>query len=198
MSGPNHPPSNSQSTDDKIDLDFTGVFKLADLKIPPPAPAVPKAIPKEIIIGASKLAAGNFFVNFTRTRPKRRLDRSATTVLVTEDDVPTRTLLNLMLGRAGYKTRLAGSGAEFIAAMNQRPLPDLLILDIHLPDVNGLKVLSKIRSHPQLVNLPVILFTAHTGAAILAQAVTLGVDGFLSKPAKAGDVLAAVETVLGG
>ena len=198
VSDPNASPTGARSADDLTNLDFTGVFKIADLKIPPPAPAVPKPIPKELVIGAGSLASGNFFINFARSRPKRNLDRSTITVLVVEDDVPTRMLLHLMLGRAGYKTRVAADGAEFIAAMNQKPLPDLLILDIHLPDVNGLKILSKVRAHPRLTNLPVILFSAHTGAAELAQGVALGTDGFLSKPAKAVTVLAAVETVLGG
>ncbi len=192
------PQPTGKPVNDPMDLDFTGVFRLADLKLPPPAPPAPKAIPKEILIGAGSVAAGNFFVNFARSRPKRNLDRGATTILVTEDDVPTRTLLNLMLARAGYKTRVAGNGAEFIAAMNLKPLPDLLILDIHLPDVNGLKILSKLRAHPRLASLPVILFTAHSGPAELAQGVALGADGYLSKPATAASVLDAVQTILGG
>jgi CheY-like chemotaxis protein len=195
-SGPGTP--GGKPTDDTINLDFTGVFRLADLKVPPPAPPMPKEVPKELLIGAGAIAAGNFFVNFARTRPKRSLDRGAITVLVVEDDVPTRTLLNLMLGRAGYKTRVAGNGAEFITAISQKPLPDLVILDIQLPDVNGLKILSKLRAHPRLEKLPVILFTAHSGVAELSRGVALGADGFLSKPAKAPAVLAAVETVLGG
>lgn len=197
MSPSDASPPGAQAADDSINLDFTGVFKLADLKIPPPAPAMPKEIPKDLVIGAGKIAAGNYFVNFARTRPKRDLDRSKTTILVVEDDVATRTLLHLMLVRAGYKIRLAASGAEFITAISQKPLLDLLILDIHLPDVNGLKILSKIRAHPRLQKLPVILFTAYAGVDELTRGVALGADGFLSKPAKAPTVIAAVETVLG-
>ena len=188
----------AEPADDAIDLDFTGVFKLADLQAPPPPPPAPRDIPKDLVIGAGEITAGNFFVNFARTRTKRSLDRSAITILVTEDDVSTRTLLQLLLVRAGYKIRLARNGAEFIAAMAQKPLVDLLILDIDLPDVNGLTILSKIRAHPFLENLPVILFTAHAGVVELARGVALGADGFLSKPTKAPTLMAAVETVLGG
>jgi two-component system phosphate regulon response regulator PhoB len=198
MGKPDTSPERGQSAAEAINLDFTGVFKLSELRIPPPAPPVPKAIPADILVGAGEIAAGNFYVNFARTRTRRRLERGAITILVVEDDVATRTLLHLLLGRAGYKTRQAGNGAEFIAAMNHKPLPDLLILDIHLPDVSGLKILTKIRAHPRLAGLPVILFTAHAGAHELAQGVALGADGFLSKPAKAPAVVAAVETVLGG
>ncbi|MHB8667582.1 MAG: response regulator [Burkholderiales bacterium] len=198
MSNSDVSPKGAKPAGDSINLDLTGVFKLADLKIPPPAPAVPKEIPRDLVIGAGEIAAGNFFVNFARTRTKRSLDRGATTILVVEDDVATRTLLNLLLVRAGYKVRLAGNGAEFIAAINRKPLPDLLVLDIHLPDVNGLKILSKIRAHPRLEHLLVILFTAHAGVVELARGVALGADGFLSKPASAQTMMAAVEAVLGG
>lgn len=198
MSDPDASPTGAQSAGDSIDFELTGLFRLADLKVPPPAPAVPKEIPKDLVIGAGEIAAGNFFVNFARTRPKRSLDRSTTTILVVEDDVATRTLLQLMLTRAGYKVRTAGNGAEFITAMSQKPLVDLLILDIHLLDVNGLKILSKIRAHPRLEHLPVILFTGNSGVVELARGVALGADGFISKPARAVTVMAAVETVLGG
>lgn len=198
MSDPEASPTGAQSAGDAINFDLTGVFRLADLKIPPPAPAVPKEIPKDLVIGAGEIAAGNFFVNFARTRPKRSLDRGTITILVVEDDVATRTLLQLMLARAGYKVRVAGNGAEFITAMSQKPLADLVILDIHLPDVNGLKILSKIRAHPRLENLPVILFTGNSGVVELARGVALGADGFVSKPARAQTVMATVETVLGG
>lgn len=197
MSDPDAPRTGAQPASDSIDLDLTGLFRLADLKVPPPTPATPKDFPKDLVIGAGEIAAGNFFVNFARTRPKRDLDRSTVTILVVEDDVATRTLLHLMLVRAGYKVRIAGNGAEFITAMSQKPLPDLLILDIHLPDVNGLKILAKIRSHPRLQTLPVILFTAGAGVVELARGVALGADGFISKPATAQTMLAAVETVLG-
>jgi CheY-like chemotaxis protein len=198
MSEPDAFPPGAKPAGDSVNLDFTGVFKLADLKLPLPAPALPKSVPKEVVIGAGQIAAGNFFVNFARTRPKRSLDRSTITILVVEDDVATRTLLHLLLSRAGYQTRLAGNGAEFIAAINQKPLPDLLILDVRLPDVNGMKILSKIRAHPRLANLSVILLTAQAGVAELAQGVALGADGFLSKPAKAVTMMEAVEAVLGG
>ena len=198
MSDPDASPTGAQSAGDAIDFELTGLFRLADLKTPPPAPAVPKEIPRDLVIGAGEIAAGNFFVNFARSRPKRSLDRSSITILVVEDDVATRTLLQLMLARAGYKVRTAANGAEFITAMSQKPLVDLLILDIHLPDVNGLKILSKIRAHPRLEHLPVILFTGHSGVVELARGVALGADGFVSKPARAVTVMAAVETVLGG
>ena len=198
MSDPDSSQPGARSEADSINLDFTGVFKIADLKIPPPVLAAPKEIPQELVIGAGQIAAGNFYVNFARTRPKRSLDRGAITILVVEDDVATRTLVNLLLVRAGYRVRQAARGAEFITAIGQKPLPDLLILDIELPDVSGLKILAKIRAHPLLEKLPVILFTAHAGVEQLSRGVALGADGFISKPTKAPTLIGAVETVLGG
>ena len=198
MSQPSSSRAGTQPGSETINLDFTGVFKLADLKLPPPAPPAPKTPPKELVIGAGEIAAGNYFVNFARTRSKRKLDHSAITILIVEDDAVTRTLVQTLLADAGFKTRVAGNGAEFVAAINKMPLADLLILDIQLPDVSGLKILSKMRAHPRLKTLPVILFTGHAGVDELSRGVALGADGFLSKPAKAPALMAAVEIVLGG
>ena len=183
---------------DEFSLDFTGLFKLEDLKVPPPAPPVPKSVPRDLVIGAGKVAAGGYHVNLARARPKRGLDRGNTTILIVEDDAGIRTMINLLLGRIGYRTRTAGNGGEFIAAMQQKPLPDLLLLDLNLPDISGFKILSKVRGHPRLRDLPVIIFTAHTGVNELAQGIALGADGFLSKPATVSVLMEAVEAVLGG
>ena len=198
MSQPPSTRPGSKTETDTINLDFTGVFKLADLKVPPPAPPAPKTPPQELVIGAGEIAAGNFFVNFARKHPKRKLDHGKITILIVDDDAVTRTLVHSVLARTGFKTRLAGNGAEFVAAINKMPLADLLILDIQLPDVSGLKILSKMRAHPRLKTLPVILFTGHAGVDELSRGVALGADGFLSKPTKAPALLAAVQTVLGG
>ena len=184
--------------DERIDLDFTGVFKLKDLK-PDPPPPPPKKMPQDILIGAQELSKGNCYINMSRRRPARAVDASKTTILIVEDNTTTQYLLHMLLSRAGYLTRRAGSAAEFIAAMQKAPLPDLLILDIQLKDnVSGFKILGKIRAHPKISKLPVIILSGQTAPEDLVQAVSLGVDAYLSKPAKSTALMDAVKAALGG
>lgn len=186
------------ASEELIDLDFTGVFKLKDLK-PDPPPPPPKKVPQDILIGAQELSKGNCYINMSRRRPARTFDIKKTTILIVEDNTTTQYLLHMLLSRAGYLTRRAGSAAEFIAAMQKAPLPDLLILDIQLKDnVSGFKILAKIRAHPKIGKLPVIILSGQTAPEDLMQGVSLGVDAYLSKPAKAVALMDAVKAALGG
>ena len=191
---------NISANDDKaIDLDFTGVFKLADLK-PEPPPPPPRKIPQDILIGAKALGQGDFFVNVTRPRPARSVDPKQTTVLIVEDDLPTLNVLELLLSRAGgYQTRKAQDVQTFIQAIQKKPRVDAVILDVNLPgNVSGFKILSKIRAHPALRDLPVIMLSGHSSPEYLLQGLSLGADAYLSKPAKSKAVFDALKAVLGG
>lgn len=188
----------SGGSDEGVDLDFTGVFKLQDLKADSPPPP-PKKIPEDILIGAQELSKGNCFINMSRRRPARAIDVAKTTILIVEDDKTTQYLLHMLLSRGGYQTRRAGDAPEFILAMQKAPLPDLIILDIRLRgDVSGFKILAKIRSHPKISKMPVIILSGQTDPSDLMQAVSLGVDAYLSKPTKSKALIGAVKAALGG
>ena len=166
-----------------------------------PAPATkPRPVPKDLMVGVKALEEQSYYVNLTRPRPKRQIDPSKTMVLLVEDDATTRNILNFILTRGeGYQTRLAGDVKGFVAALQKRPLPDVVILDIELPGgVSGFKILQKIRSHPVIRDMPVIIFTGHSEPGDLLQGLGLGVDAYLSKPAKAEAIFAAIKAVLGG
>lgn len=73
-----------------------------------------------------------------------------------------------------------------------------MILDVALPgNVSGFKILGKIRAHPVLNTMPVIILTVHSEPADLMQAVSLGTDAYLTKPASARSLLDALAAVLG-
>ncbi len=184
-----------------IDLDFTGVFKLADLKpAPPPPPPPRRRIPENILIGIRSLAQGNCFVNVVRPRPARKIDPKKTTILIVEDDTPTLNMLDLLLTRAaGYQTRRAQDVQTFVQAMQRKPLVDAVILDVSLPgNVSGFKILAKIRAHPALRHLPVIMLSGSSAPEYLMQGLSLGADAYLSKPAKSQAIFEALNAVLGG
>ena len=191
--------ADSNGADKAIDLDFTGVFKFADLK-PEPPPPPPRRIPPDILIGTKALRDENYFGNVTRPRPKRTIDPRKTTILIVEDDLPTLNMLDLLLTRAvGYQTRRANDVQTFIQAIQKKPLVDALILDVDLSgNVSGFKILAKIRAHPALRNLPVVMLTGHSAPEYLMQGLSLGADAYLSKPARSQAVFDALKSVLGG
>jgi len=83
--------------------------------------------------------------------------------------------------------------------MQKTPRPDAVILDVGLPgNVSGFKILAKIRTHPALRNLPVIMFSGHTAPEYLLEGLSLGADAYLSKPAKSQAIFDALKIVLGG
>lgn len=190
-------PTSPLPPDDPFDLDFTQHFTRLDA---PRAPAAEAPLSPETLIGVGDLANNHYYVNVAHPRAPRKIVPAETTVLVLEDDNTTRTILELMLTRdQGYKVRAARDVPEFVIALQKRPLPDLLILDLELPDgVSGFNILSKMRSHPALREMPVIIFTSHSEPAQLNLGLALGADGYLSKPARAGALAAAVKAVLGG
>ena len=180
-----------------IDLDFTGVFRVEDLRPEPPPPA-PARAPEDIVIGARSVKKGDCFINMTRARPACKMDPAKTTILLVEDDTTTRLILDVVCRKAGYLTRQATDAPSFVAALQKLPLPNVVVLDVELPgNVSGFKILAKIRAHPMLKTLPVIILTAHSESADLMQAVSLGTDGYLTKPANASALLEAIGTVLG-
>jgi len=110
-------------------------------------------------------------------------------VLVVDDDKLTRWSCATLLGRLGYRVREAASGGECLAALRAE-LPDLVLLDIILPDTDGFRVLSQIRAtHPEL---PVILMTASPERGSRARARASGATDYLEKPCDAAALEAAL------
>jgi CheY-like chemotaxis protein len=202
MNAPNSKTANpgKESANEGVRVDFTGVFKVDELRAAPPAPAPAAArpIPGDILIGAQELSNGNCYINMLQPRPKRQVDISRITILIVEDDLTTQYLLHMLLSRAGYQTRRAASAEEFIAAMQKAPIPDLIILDVKLKgNISGFKILAKIRAHPKIRSMPVIILSGSTEPHDLMEGVSLGADAYLSKPTKAKSLMEAVSAVLG-
>lgn len=180
------------------DLDFTEILRAQDSP-PEPASALAEPIPEDILIGAQALATGNYCVNMMRARRTERAEPENTTIIIVEDDPSTLELLEALLTRAGYQTRTARDSATFVETLKQLPLPDLVILDVELPgNVSGFAILAKIREHPVIRDLPVIIFTAHTEPQDLLRGVNLGADAYLSKPARGQALMEVVRSTLGG
>lgn len=109
-------------------------------------------------------------------------DPSQITVLLVEDDPDQAALGDLRVSMAGYRVRLARSCREMVADLSEKPLPDLVLLDVMLPDGNGFGLLSCMRTDPRLSLLPVVMLTALTSAEDIRRGLDVGADGYITKP----------------
>jgi CheY-like chemotaxis protein len=101
-------------------------------------------------------------------------------IAVIEDNADNRLLVSAMLeGR--YRLTEYASGAEALAGL-EASLPDLVLLDISLPEMDGTEVLRRIRVHPALRHLPVIALTAHAMAGDRERYLAAGFDDYVTKP----------------
>jgi two-component system, OmpR family, response regulator len=117
-----------------------------------------------------------------RRRPATPRAPAETVVLIVEDDPDQLALADLRVSMAGYKVRVANSVNGFLQAIVDEGAPDLLLLDVMLPDGDGFDVLARMRRHPALGSLPIILLTARNDAADIGRGLVLGADGYVTKP----------------
>jgi adenylate cyclase len=111
------------------------------------------------------------------------------------DDVPRNVrLLAAVLTAAGYEVVSAGSGAEAIAAV-ARDAPDLVLLDIRMPDIDGYEVCRRLRSDPAAEFLPIVMVTSAEGEERVA-ALEAGADDFVAKPFNQDELLARVRSLI--
>lgn len=80
------------------------------------------------------------------------------------------------------KVRVAWNGTEGLALLEEGPPPDLILLDINLPGVGGLEIVSRIRANPQLKDVPIVMFTSSQLLEDVRDAETRGADMFVVKP----------------
>jgi two-component system KDP operon response regulator KdpE len=113
-------------------------------------------------------------------------------ILVIDDEIQIRRLLQLTLEPSGYRLKFATTGNEgVVMAGSERP--DLIILDLGLPDMDGHSVLKKIR---EWATLPVIILTVRNTEEDIISCLNSGADDYLIKPFRTGELLARVKTAL--
>ncbi len=95
----------------------------------------------------------------------------------------------------GYGVRTAGNKGEFLGAINAKPAPSLIMLDISMPDMDGFVVLGHLKKHALGMNVPVVFLTSHTGEVDVERAFSLGAAGYLSKPVTVGAVRSTVRKI---
>jgi phosphate regulon transcriptional regulator PhoB len=119
----------------------------------------------------------------------------ATDVLVVEDEPDIRDLIVHHLTRDGFRCRTAGTGPEALARVQSSP-PDLIVLDLMLPEMDGLEVCRRLRGDPATASLPLIMLTAKTDEVDRIVGLELGADDYLAKPFSPKELVARVRAVL--
>jgi PAS domain S-box-containing protein len=117
-------------------------------------------------------------------------DWNGKSVLIIEDDMISREYLSEILKTTGAELLLAANGTEGINAFKNHPDIDLILLDIRLPDINGLEVAGKIRAENK--RIPIIAQTAHAMAEDRKKCIQAGADDYISKPAAIDDMLSII------
>lgn len=116
-------------------------------------------------------------------------------ILVIEDEAETRDNLVLMLEMEGFKPFAAPNGRKGVE-LARRELPDVILCDVSMPELDGYGVLEALRADAKTVSIPFIFLTAKGDKKDLRAGMNLGADDYLTKPASAEEVLAAIHTRL--
>jgi signal transduction histidine kinase len=116
-------------------------------------------------------------------------------VLIVDDTIYNIQLLSLMLIRQGYKVYQATSGLEALDKVNEQ-LPDIILLDIRMPDINGYEVCTRLKSNPITKDIPIIFISSIEEPSEKVEAFSVGGVDYISKPFQLIEVLARIETHL--
>lgn len=117
------------------------------------------------------------------------------TILVVDDEVGIRELLSEILSDEGHTVRLA-EHATAAREARARERPDLVLLDLMLPDVDGLEVCRRIRRHPELGATPIVMLTAKAEETDVVLGLGVGADDYVTKPFGVAELIARVKAVL--
>jgi len=186
--------SATESTSDGLESGFFSIAVPAGFFSSSAAQADP-----EIDQGVSTLRQKGYYVRIAR-RPAaaRELKQGEQlTILAVDDDPDLLKLLRTIIKMEGFAVRTAEKRDDIVGALRQPPMPDLVLLDVQLPDANGFDVLAKMRLHPLLKSVPVIMLTGSATREAVLKGLQAGADGYVTKPFEPDQVIAAVRAVLG-
>ena len=117
-------------------------------------------------------------------------------VLVVDDNADSVAIMQTILENRGYEVRVAKTGVEALAALNA-DIPDVVLLDVMMPEMSGLEVLQQIKEGTGTEKVPVILVTAKTQDDDVLSGYQYGADYYITKPFTAKQLLYGIELVLG-
>ena len=147
-------------------------------------------LPAERVLGELPASSGRIeTASPDEVRPERA------TILVIDDDAVSREALSVLLGEEGYEVLTASGGEEGMKTVEEYR-PDLLLLDMMLPGMDGLEVISRIRRQPDLARVRIIALTGDVTRERLQNVFESGADQFVAKPFRIPELLDSVREIL--
>ena len=136
-----------------------------------------------VVAGATLLRSGSFLAGERIINlPALAKPRAETVILLVEDDPDQSALAELRLNMAGYQVHSVDRAKALSRYLRQQARPDLLLLDVMLPDGNGFDILAQLRGRPEFSTLPIVLLTAKAELVDIRNGLALGADGYITKP----------------
>lgn len=152
--------------------------------LPPLSDEDRRRLVKTTVLGGARLLRSGSFLAEERIANLPALAKPAaqTVILLVEDDPDQAALAELRLTMAGYQVHTVDRAKALSRYLRQQARPDLLLLDVMLPDGNGFDILAQLRGRPEFSTLPIVLLTAKAEMVHIRNGLALGADGYITKP----------------
>ncbi len=118
-------------------------------------------------------------------------------ILIVDDEPNIVISLEYLMKREGYEVTIAPDGEAALEAAGATPPPDLVILDVMLPRMNGFEVCRRLRAEPRLAGIKILMLTAKGRESEVARGLDLGADAYVTKPFSTRELVARVRELLG-
>ena len=146
------------------------------------------------MVALARQAASNLRRDLATSQTEKR--KAQTTVMVVDDSVTVRKVTTRLLERQGYAVVTAKDGLDAIAKLEELT-PDIMLLDIEMPRMDGFEVATLVRHNPRLKDLPIIMITSRTGEKHRERAFQIGVNCYMGKPFQEPELLENIHELLG-
>jgi len=123
------------------------------------------------------------------------MSSNSNTILIVDDSPSNLQLLSQFLESEGYNIKLTLSG-KFVLKFVQKVIPDLILLDINMPDMDGFEVCQQLKSMPETQYIPIIFISAYNNVSDRIKALEVGGIDYISKPLHTGEVVIRIKNIL--
>ena len=174
----------SAPADPTHDLDFTGPMGKPQAEPRVVTPDDTNRLEKQALAARSALNRAGAYLSSDRLQNRQPLAKvpGEIVILIVEDDPDQAALANLRVIAGGYSVRIARSCKELVEEIRTHALPDLVLLDVMLPDGNGFDMLTSISRNVSSPSLPVVMLTVLAKPEEVRRGLNLGADGYVTKP----------------